>query len=142
MYCLVTVICGQRDGTIFVVTYDTLEWTVAATQLVGHVGFIARVHHSGATSSLSYMVSSHSHYGESQSTLMVVVSAQLNGSMIGNAGGGIQQLQPSVLQVNIQYYIIIGSHHYIHSLHNSQTFHNNSASDLVTLHNDWDAPIR
>ena len=98
-----TVICGQRDGTIFVVTYDTLEWTVAATQLVGHVGFIARVHHSGATSSLSYMVSSHSHYGESQSTLMVVVSAQLNGSMIGNAGGGIQRLQPSVLQVNIHY---------------------------------------
>ena len=72
---MVTFICGQRVGTIFVVTYDTLEWTVAATQSVGSVGFISGVHQPGVTGSLSFMVSSHSHYDEftvMQSTLMVV----------------------------------------------------------------------
>ena len=44
LYCLgemVTSMCSQGVDTINGVIYDTLEWTVAATQSIGHVGFVA-----------------------------------------------------------------------------------------------------
>ena len=104
-YCLgemVTFLCSQRVGTINGVTYDTLEWTVAANHSVGRVIFIAEVHQPGTTRSLSFMDEMFEatvtmvNSTVMQSTLMVVVSAPLNGSVIRCAGGGIQTTTPAI----------------------------------------------
>ena len=97
-----TYICSQRVGTINGATYDTLEWTISGTETVGRVGFIAEVHQPGTTRSLSFMDEMFEatvtmvNSTVIQSTLMVVVSAQLNGSVIACAGGGIQTTTPAI----------------------------------------------